>query len=76
MEPLFTVWGGISPSDGPLSWLPWLQDEVFDRRKGPGISDLVAKETVDKLSYMGWELDQSADPVKVFSQDTLSPCPD
>ena len=34
---------------------------------GPSISDLVAKETVDKLTYMGWELDQAANPVKVYT---------
>ena len=45
--------------------LLWLQDEKFDPSKGPSISDLVAKETVDKLTYMGWELDQAADPIKV-----------
>ena len=44
---------------------PWLQDEKFDAANGPSISDLVAKETVDKLTYMGWELDQGANPVKV-----------
>ena len=46
-------------------YLIWLQDEKFDQQKGPSISDLVAKETVDKLTYMGWELDQAADPQKV-----------
>ena len=48
---------------------------MFRRRKGPGIDELVAKETVDKLSYMGWELDQSADPVKAsgdFPQNNIT----
>ena len=43
----------------------WLQGERFDRSRGPSISDLVAKEAVDKLTYMGWELDQAANPQKV-----------
>ena len=54
---------GFPPFDHPM--LLWIQDEVFDQRNGPAISDLVAKETVDKLAYMGWDLDESADPVKV-----------
>lgn len=45
-----------------------LQDEKFDASKGPSIDDLVSKENIDKLKYMGWEIDQGADPVKV-SQD-------
>ena len=52
-------------------WLLWLQDETFDKLRGPSISDLVAKEMVDKLTYMGWELDQAADPEKVFTMYTM-----
>ena len=52
----------------------WLQDEKFDPLRGPSISDLVAKETVDKLTYMGWELDQAADPKKVLYHLTLELC--
>ena len=42
------------------------QDEKFDS-SGPSISELVSKENVDKLSYMGWLVDQAADPKKVLS---------
>jgi poly [ADP-ribose] polymerase len=49
------------------------KDEVFDQRNGPAISDLVAKETVDKLAYMGWDLDESADPVKE-AEEALEEC--
>ena len=41
------------------------QDEKFDKQKGPSIEELVAKEKVDKLSYVGWMVDQGADPKKV-----------
>ena len=47
------------------------QDEVFDQKSGPAVSDLVAKETVDKLAYMGWDFDESADPVKVWVHNYL-----
>ena len=42
-----------------------MQDEKFDMQKGPSIEELVAREGVDKLGYMGWELDQGADPKQV-----------
>ena len=42
-----------------------LQDERFDKDHGPSIEELVAKEMVDKLTYMGWTEDQGADPEKV-----------
>ena len=42
-----------------------VQDEKFDTQQGPSIDQLVAKETTDKLTYMGWEVDQGTDPVKV-----------
>ena len=41
------------------------QDEKFDL-SGPSISELVGKENVDKLDYMGWLIDQGADPKKVL----------
>ena len=41
------------------------QDEKFDS-SGPSISELVGKENVDKLEYMGWLVDQGADPQKVL----------
>ena len=31
----------------------------------PSVEDLLSKEVVDKLGYMGWQVDQGADPVKV-----------
>ena len=34
---------------------------------GPSIDELVGKENVDKLDYMGWLIDQGADPKKVCS---------
>ena len=37
----------------------------MDPSKGPSIQELVDKEGVDKLGYMGWQLDQGANPVKV-----------
>jgi hypothetical protein len=40
------------------------QDEKFDS-SGPSISELVGNENVDKLDYMGWLIDQGADPKKV-----------
>ena len=43
------------------------QDEKFDQSKGPSITELVDKENVDMLQYMGWEIDQSKDLVKVTS---------
>ena len=42
-----------------------IQGEKFDKDQGPSIEELVAKETVDKLTYMGWTEDQGADPEKV-----------
>ncbi|XP_019851276.1 PREDICTED: uncharacterized protein LOC100633591 isoform X2 [Amphimedon queenslandica] len=44
------------------------KDEKFDATKGPSIEDLVSKENVDKLKYMGWEIDQGADPVKIAAE--------
>ena len=44
-----------------------LQDEKFDS-SGPSISELVGKENVDKLDYMGWLIDQGADPKKVLME--------
>ena len=41
------------------------QGERFDQQKGPAIEELVALEDVDKLGYMGWQIDQAADPQKV-----------
>ena len=41
------------------------QGEKFDKERGPGIDKLVEQEDVDQLSYMGWQLDQAADPEKV-----------
>ena len=41
------------------------QDEKFDKVKGPSIDELVSRESVDKLSYMGWTVDQGKDPEKV-----------
>ncbi|XP_065907786.1 protein mono-ADP-ribosyltransferase PARP4-like [Dysidea avara] len=37
------------------------KDEKFDQSKGPSIAELVDKENVDTLQYMGWEIDQSKD---------------
>ena len=34
---------------------------------GPSIDELVGKENVDKLDYMGWLIDQGADPKKVIN---------
>ena len=48
-----------------LSTFPSLQDEKFDTQKGPSIEELVAKEGVDKLDYMGWAVDEGADPKQV-----------
>ena len=31
----------------------------------------MSKEAVDKLNYMGWEIDQGADPVKVFHNTNI-----
>ena len=39
--------------------------------KGPSIDELVSKETVDKLDYLGWEIDQGADPVQVCEKMLL-----
>ena len=41
------------------------QDEKFDPDKGPSVKQLVIQESVDKLDYMGWQVDQGADPEKV-----------
>ena len=41
------------------------QDEKFDKVRGPSIDELVSQESVDKLSYMGWTVDQGKDPEKV-----------
>lgn len=41
------------------------KDEKFDSSHGPSIMQLVEKEGVDKLSYMGWTIDQGRDPEKV-----------
>ena len=41
------------------------QDEKFDPDKGPSVEQLVIQESVDKLDYMGWQVDQGADPEKV-----------
>ena len=41
------------------------QDEKFDLDKGPSVEQLVIQESVDKLDYMGWQIDQGADPEKV-----------
>ena len=48
-----------------LSCLKHPQDERFDQQKGPSIEELVAMEGVDNLGYMGWQVDQAADPEKV-----------
>ncbi|XP_064404134.1 protein mono-ADP-ribosyltransferase PARP4-like isoform X3 [Halichondria panicea] len=40
------------------------KDEKFDSSHGPSIMQLVEKEGVDKLSYMGWTIDQGRDPEK------------
>ena len=57
------------------------QDEKFDKVKGPSIDELVSRESVDKLSYMGWTVDQGKDPEKVSyivtacsSSRLVSPC--
>lgn len=34
----------------------------------------MSKETVDKLGYMGWEIDQGADPVKVCDIENGKHC--
>ena len=41
-----------------------VQDEKFDLT-GPSIDELVEKENVDKLDYVGWLIDQGTDPKKV-----------
>ena len=38
-----------------------LQDEDMSQKKGPTIEELVAKEGVDLLSYMGWEKQEEKD---------------
>ena len=43
----------------------FVQGEKFDVT-GPSIAELVGKENVDKLDYMGWLIDQGADPKKVI----------
>ena len=48
-----------------LSFDTCWQDEKFDQSKGPSIAELVDKENVDTLQYMGWEIDQSKDLPKV-----------
>ena len=40
----------------------------------PSVDDLLLKEVVDKLGYMGWQLDQGADPVKVSSCPKIEGC--
>ena len=42
-----------------------LQDEKFDL-SGPSIDELVGKENVDNLDYMGWLIDQGVDPKQVI----------
>ncbi len=37
----------------------------MEQDSGPSMEELVDKERVDKLDYMGWSLDQGADPKKV-----------
>ncbi|XP_065907778.1 protein mono-ADP-ribosyltransferase PARP4-like isoform X3 [Dysidea avara] len=37
------------------------KDEKFEQSKGPSIAELVDKENVDTLQYIGWEVDQSKD---------------
>ncbi len=39
--------------------------EKFDSSNGPSIAELVGKEGVDQLSYMGWAIDQGSNPEKV-----------
>ena len=41
-----------------------VQDEKF-HLTGPSIDELVEKENVDKLDYVGWLIDQGTDPKKV-----------
>lgn len=57
----------VSPSHQRLShnYDMIAQDEKFDAKKGPSIEELVAKEGVDKLDYVGWMVDQGADPKQV-----------
>ena len=33
----------------------------------PSVEDLLLKEVVDKLGYMGWQMDQGPNPVEVSS---------
>ena len=40
----------------------------------PSVEDLLLKEVVDKLGYMGWQVDQGADPVKVSSGSKVEGC--
>lgn len=72
---LLSSWSGCHSVEVVATVLVvWLQDEKFDPLRGPSISDLVAKETVDKLTYMGWELDQASDPKKVLYHLTVCVC--
>ena len=50
MQLLFTAMGCNA-----LCSVPCVQDEKYDKSAGPSIEDLVAKETVDILGYMGWQ---------------------
>ena len=40
----------------------------------PLVEDLLLKEVVDKLGYMGWQVDQGPDPVKVSSCPKVEGC--
>lgn len=42
----------------------WPQDEKFDADYGPKIEELVAKEEVDILPYVGWEPKPEPDKTK------------
>jgi len=57
------VWTDITNYLVDTCW----QDEKFDQSKGPSMAELVDKENVDTLQYMGWEIDQSKDLSKVTS---------
>ena len=50
------------------------QGETFDKDTGPSIEELVGKEGVDKLDYMGWTLDQGANPMQVRFQQMHASC--
>ena len=50
------------------------QDEKFDQSKGPSITELVEKEDIDILQYVGWDIDQSKDIVKVVCSIQSTVC--